>query len=131
VSAIDSVDAISVCQYDRGDGTRGPGLLGSRMLTGAEAQAELAAIRQAPVGGGPDQPEHCVDDMFGDTALVLRLHDGPTTYDMHVYYEWCFGNGFDDGTAMRELTADACVPLWGGPVAFTAGSTAPYRRCHP
>jgi hypothetical protein len=130
ISTIESVDAISVCQYDRADGTRRPGLIGSRLLTGAEAQAQLEAIQRAPVGGGPDTPESCVDDMFGDTALVLRLHEGETTYDLHVYYEWCFGNGFDDGTAMRELTEDACVPLWGGPVVFPAGSTAPYRRCH-
>ena len=130
VTTVSGVDSISVCQYDRHSGEGAPGLMGSRLLTGAAADEELAAIQQAPIGGGPDTPETCADDMYGDTAVVLRLHDGDATYDVHAYYDWCFGNGFDDGTNLRELTTAACEPLWEPPVTFVSGSSAPFRRCH-
>ena len=130
VADLEAVDAISVCQYDRTASTRRPGLTGSRILTGRAALDELRAIQAAPIGGGPDTPESCADDMYGDTAVVLRLHEGQATYDMYVYYEWCFGNGFDDGTTMRELTTAACAPLFASPVGFNSGSSASIRRCH-
>lgn len=129
VSSLESVGTISVCLYER-IGTNRPGLTGSRQLTGSAADQELAAIQAAPAGGGPDHPNNCVDDEFGDSAVVLRLHDGDATYDMHVYYETCFGNGFDDGTTLRELTRDACRPLWGDAVQVWSGSSAPFERCH-
>jgi hypothetical protein len=130
VTRLGSVDSISVCQYDRSAGTTAPGLLGSRVLEGDEASDVLAAIRAAPAGGGPDAPQHCVDDLYGDTALALRLHDDDTPHDVYVYYDWCFGNGFDDGTTRRELTRAACLPLWGGRVQLWGGSSEPFSRCH-
>lgn len=130
VADVDRVDAISVCQYDRGSGTSAPGLLGSRRLEGAPAQDLLDAIKAAPAGGGPDAPQHCVHDMYGNTALAVRLHTGGTTRDLYAYYEWCFGNGIDDGTTRRELTRDDCLPLWGGRVTLWGGSAESFRRCH-
>ena len=129
VEEITTVDSISVCQYARG-GTDKPGLLGTRLIEGDEAGDVLAAIQEAPEGGGPDAPQHCLSTMYGDTALVLRLHTGDTTRDVYVYSDWCFGNGFDDGTTRRELTAAACRPLWGGQVQQFSGSSEPFRRCH-
>lgn len=130
VSDVDRVESISVCQYDRGSGTSAPGLLGSRRIEGAPAQHLLDAIRAAPAGGGPDAPQHCVHDMYGDTALTIRLHSGGTTRDLHAYYEWCFGNGIDDGTTRRELTRADCLPLWGDRVTLWGGSAESFRRCH-
>ncbi|WP_296602581.1 hypothetical protein [Nocardioides sp.] len=130
VTDVDRVDAISICQYDRGSGTSAPGLLGSRRLEGAPAQSLLDAVRVAPAGGGPDAPQHCVHDMYGDTALTIRLHTGGTTRDLYAYYEWCFGNGIDDGTTRRELTRGDCLPLWGDRVTLWGGSAESFRRCH-
>jgi hypothetical protein len=130
VTTLAGVDAISVCQYDLARQPSEPGLLGSHVLTGSDASAELAALQAAAPGGGPDDPNNCVDYLYGDTAIVLRLHAGQTTYDMYAYYEWCFGNGFDDGTTLRELTREACLPIWGGNVLYSSGSSEPYRRCH-
>ncbi|HEY1117321.1 MAG TPA: hypothetical protein VGE43_06430 [Acidimicrobiales bacterium] len=130
VTDVDRVDAISVCQYDRGSGTSAPGLLGSRLIEGSAAQELLDAIRTAPAGGGPDAPQHCVHDMYGDTALTIRLHSGGTTRDLYAYYEWCFGNGIDDGTTRRELTRGDCLPLWGDRVTLWGGSAESFRRCH-
>lgn len=128
VTQVDDVDAVAVCQYDR---TRGSavGLIASRLLTGADADALLEGIRTAPEGGGPDSPASCTADQEGDTAIVVRLqHDGRTT-DLFVYYDWCFGNGYDDGTTRRQLTKDNCAPLFGGPVRWTSLSGAVGTLC--
>lgn len=112
-------DVIAVCRYARGD-TEAPGLLGSRQITGAEADALVRAIHAAPRGGGPDR-QTCVDDMYGDHAILLRfLPAGWTARDVaypeaYVYYDWCFGNGVFDGTAAYALTKDNCKPLFAEP----------------
>ncbi|MDQ3738708.1 MAG: hypothetical protein M3337_06025 [Actinomycetota bacterium] len=130
VASVATVDSISVCQYDLGRNEGVAGLIGSRRITGDDASNMLGAIKEAPVGGGPDEPENCSADLYGDTAVVLRLHHGGTPDDMHVYYEWCFGNGFDDGTNVRRLTQANCIPLFAPPVKFDSGSSAPFQRCH-
>ncbi|OHV33419.1 hypothetical protein BCD49_27115 [Pseudofrankia sp. EUN1h] len=131
VALLDTVDTIAVCQYDLHRPAGSPGLQASHQFRGAGAAALLAAIRAAPVGGGPDAPETCVRDMWGDTGIVLRLAAGGLTRDAYVYYDWCFGNGIDDGTAIRSLTVGDCVPLWSGRVVHWGGSSAPFEVCHP
>jgi len=130
IEEVTSVEEISVCQYDLEGGTGVPGLLGSRRITGPAARDLLAAVRAAPVGGGPDAPRQCIDDDFGSTALVLRLRSGDAVRDMYVYVESCLGNGFDDGTSLRELTAAACRPLWALPVRLISGHSQSFARCH-
>jgi hypothetical protein len=130
VTALTGVDSIAVCQYLT-HGTGQPGLLASRLLTGSAADAELTALQAAPAGGGPDQPQNCTPDGWGDTAVVLRLTTGGQTHDMYGYYEWCFGNGFDDGTSVRELTPADCSSLWADRVQLLGGSSAPFHRCQP
>jgi hypothetical protein len=130
VTRLQSVDSIAVCQYLT-HGTGQPGLLASRLMTGSAADAELLALRSAPTGGGPDEPQNCIPDGWGDSAVVLRLTSGDQTHDMYGYYEWCFGNGFDDGTAVRELTTQDCETIWGGRVQLLSGSSAPFERCRP
>jgi hypothetical protein len=130
VEDVTSVDAISVCQYDIRSGTGVPGLLASRRISGAAADAVLTAVQRAPIGGGPDQPQQCSDDQFGDTALVLRLVSGDELRDLYVYMESCRGNGFDDGTTLRELTPAACRPLWELPVRLISGHSESFARCH-
>lgn len=128
---IATVTSIAVCQYIRGDPTT-PGLTGSTMLTGDDAQAELEAIQAAPAGGGPDNPQNCAPDLYGDSALVLRLGDqDATASDLYVYYDWCFGNGFDDGTTRRAITADNCPALFSGAVQQYSGDGSTFALCHP
>lgn len=131
LAGIEAVTSISVCQYTRGDTTT-PGLTASTMLTGDDAQAELEAIQGAPAGGGPDNPQNCLPDLYGDSALVLRLGDQDSTVgDVYVYYDWCFGNGFDDGTTRRAITADNCPPLFSGAVQQYSGDGSTFALCHP
>jgi hypothetical protein len=123
--------SIVVCLYGRGDPTR-PGMLASRRLEGAEAQEVLTAIRTAPSGGGPDQPQNCLPEDFGDLALSLRLDDGDVAGpELYVTFQSCHDNGIDDGTTVRKLTPKSCRPLFGDRVQFNSGSAASYRVCHP
>ncbi|OAA29655.1 hypothetical protein UG55_1001160 [Frankia sp. EI5c] len=104
VARLDAVDTVAVCHYELPGPGGGPGLLASRELGGTEATALLAAIRAAPAGGGPDTPDTCAKDRWGDTGIVLRLSAGGSVHEAYVYYDWCFNNGVDDGTTRRALT---------------------------
>jgi hypothetical protein len=130
VTSLNGVDSIAVCQYLT-HGTGEPGLMASRLLTGAAANTELAALQSAPTGGGPNDPQNCIPDGWGDTGVVLRLTSGDQTHDMYGYYEWCTHNGFDDGSAVRELTVLDCASLWGDRVHDLTGSSATFARCLP
>jgi|GEM_PF-926342 len=130
-------DLIAVCEYVRGD-TGTPGLLASRQITGAEAEDLVRAIRAAPPGGGPDRPQNCVDDMYGDLAIVLRfLPTGWTARDVaypeaYVYYDWCFGNGIVDGTTSYQLTRENCRPLFTeAPIRMWSASSVVADVCWP
>lgn len=131
ITQVRDVTSIGVCLYDR-VGVGQSGLQGSRTIMGGEAQTVLESIQAAPEGGGPDKPQNCVDDEFGSQVLVLDLAFREALRgSVHVYFDWCFGNGFDDGTTRRALTEAACAPLWGGRVQQYGGSSEPYRVCHP
>ncbi|ONH23293.1 hypothetical protein [Pseudofrankia asymbiotica] len=73
VAHLGVVDTVAICQYDLNRPLGSPGLLASRQLGGADATTLLAAVRAAPVGGGPNAPDTCVKDRWGDTGIVLRL----------------------------------------------------------
>ncbi|MEX0428323.1 hypothetical protein AB3X52_11895 [Nocardioides sp. DS6] len=103
--------SVSVCQYARGGD--GPGLLGSRLLTGSQMGALLRGIAEAPSGSGPNAPSHCDASVPGDTAIELRYHRGgeePAT--AYVYYDACVGNGIYDADSTVRLTAADCRPLF-------------------
>ncbi|HTW17325.1 MAG TPA: hypothetical protein VMF51_19515 [Nocardioides sp.] len=128
VATVARVDSISVCQYDRLRGLDAPALMGSRRVEGSEADALLAAIQAAPLGGGPDR-RSCPEDAYGDDALAVRLHHDGTTDDLHMYYDSCRDNGYDDGTSRRELTAGNCSALFDGPVVALVYMSELHRRC--
>ncbi|HSS68705.1 MAG TPA: hypothetical protein VLK34_09140 [Nocardioidaceae bacterium] len=127
VAELTSVDSITVCSYELTPSE--PGLLGVYELTGDDAMTELHALQAAPIGGGPDRPNDCGPDDPGDDALQLRLASGAEVDTMYVFYSSCHDNGFDDGTNVRELTKDACVPLVHAPVTLTTGASASFERC--
>lgn len=129
LSEVDAVDSISVCQYDRAQELPGATLMGSHRITGQAASDLLAALKVAPEGGGPDRPETCTHDAFGDTALAIRLNGPDGVHDLHAYYDHCFGNGIDDGTTRRELTRDSCAPLFVEPVRLFHASGGIFGVC--
>jgi hypothetical protein len=128
VADLHSVDSVSVCMYSRAP-DESTALIGSRLVSGEDAEALLQGIQQAPVGGGPDNASHCMPDDYGDSAIALHLRSGDTTRTMYVYYASCFGNGFDDGTHVRDLTRDSCPLLWGDTVRLLYGDGAVFSRC--
>jgi hypothetical protein len=133
IADVHSIESITVCQYDLSD-RAAAGLVGAYEMTGAAADTELQALQDAPLGGGPDSPQSCVADDRGDSAIEIRLHTGDgaqATRTMYAYYSACHGNGFDDGTGLRELTTAACQPLFHQPVSLNFGSARPFERCHP
>jgi hypothetical protein len=130
VSTLTEVDSIAVCQYDVKTIDE-PGLIASRLLVGAPAQAELEALQSAPSGGGPNRGTGCDPQDPGLTAVMLRLTSGDATNEMYGYYEGCAGNGFDDGTSVRELTVEDCSRLWDERMYPKMGFGTAFDRCTP
>jgi hypothetical protein len=48
---------------------------------------------------------------------------------MYAFYAGCTRNGFDDGTAVRELTNADCRPLFDSRILDTEGIRPAYERC--
>ena len=131
ITRIEKAESISICQYARFPEGQRPALMGSRRLQGAEADALLAGLQTAPPGTGPDRPQNCVPDMYGDSAVSIRIHHDGASHDVYAYYHWCFGNGTDDGVQHRELTADTCAPLFDPPVVLWSYSSHLRPLCNP
>jgi len=120
VSSLTAVTAVTACKYAipwpqpaPGAGI-GPGLRASVRLTAADAQAAIDRIADAPRGGGPDEPSTCaVDYSYGEDIIVLSVTSGRTTSEIYLRYSGCDHNGFDDGVAVRSLTAEAVRPFVG------------------
>ncbi len=129
ITAVSGVESVSVCQYERGIPMDEPALMGSRTITGAEADALLRGLQSAPVGGGPDKPDQCSEDSNGDTGIALHLDQGSRTDTVFVYSDTCRGNGTDDGTEKRGLTEKTCSPLFEPPVVAWTFSTSLLGRC--
>lgn len=134
IPAPEAVESITVCHYSRIPGSRG--LDGSRQITGQAAQELVEAIRDAPRSGGPDQPQHCVPDMYGDSAIALRFfgrEDSTSPLaEAYVYFDWCFGNGIFDSTGSRHLTKANCAPLFARPpVTLWSGQRVVVEACGP
>jgi hypothetical protein len=124
VTGLTSVTAVSACRYaldnDWVDGQLR--LLSSERLEGAAASAVVEAIGNGADGGGPDTPHTCLPEgAWGDEGLVLLVeHDGGTAR-VHVRYQGCDHNGFDDGTRTHALTEEAIRPLLSGSNTVTTG----------
>jgi hypothetical protein len=118
-----------VCRYalDRATAA-GPGLLASSRLSGPAAATALAAIMAAPIGGGPDALAPCsADTAAGDEAIVLRMRSAAGESEVFLRYAGCDHNGFDDGVAVRTLTAAATDALLAGPHQQYSGSGDPAK----
>jgi hypothetical protein len=105
----DTVESISVCRYEMPSDSAAP-LLSSARITGARAQEVVGAIRSAPEGEGPDEEA----EGPGTEIAVLRITTADGVREVVMHYSGASGNGFDDGTTKRELTAAAIRPLLSG-----------------
>lgn len=106
----DEATSISVCRYSLEASTP---LLSSGRVEGTAAREVLNAIRSAPEGSGPNETGAAADDI-GTEIVLLRVitADGPR--EVVLRYSGNAGNGFDDGTTRRQLTAAAIQPLLTG-----------------
>lgn len=113
LDTVGDVDSISVCRYALGeDRLVDRPLVSSSRITGTDADDLVDALLAAPAGSGPDTPEQCVASVrHGDEVMVLRLHGGAHSQEVHVRYSGCVENGTDDGATGRELTGSVLRQL--------------------
>ncbi|MGA4669985.1 hypothetical protein ACPCG0_09345 [Propionibacteriaceae bacterium Y1923] len=136
LAAIDQVSAISLCQYEKSqvpeaEAVPGPRPVASRQLVDQDAQQLLLALKQAPVGGGPDDPETCAEDYHDAQAIVVRLWTQQGVRDAFAHVGNCRHNGIDDGTNVRTVTREWCLPLFTRPVQWTSMSGSVAGLCSP
>ena len=120
VAGLKEVSAVSACKYElaRGPSSPEPRLLSSLQVEGAAAARAIQDVARAPVGGGPDNPAQCLPSVsYGDDVIVLRVRSSAGRSDIVMRYSGCDHNGFDDGVAVRSLTAAAVAPFVAGPNA--------------
>ena len=120
VESLTGVTAMSVCRYavttPDGYPAGARPLISSSRLEGEDAAAAVAAVAAAPVGGGPDAPEHCLPEYsYGDELVVLRIESDQGPSEVVLRYSGCDHNGFDDGSTVRSLTAEAVRAVVTGP----------------
>jgi hypothetical protein len=128
VGDLTDVTSVSICKYSLSYSefvrTNGPPMLiSSARLDGAEAAAAITGIAAAPRGGGPDSPDTCLDEVsYGDDQIVLHIESAAGVSEVYFRYSGCNHNGFDDGTATYQLTADAVAPFVTGANLVTSYS---------
>jgi hypothetical protein len=115
LAGVGAVESVTITRYELGSDAPNPMLSRTRM-TGDTAAELVNAILAAPEGTGPNSPGDCAASrMFGDQAIVLRVHGTERTQEVFVRYSGCDGHGFDDGRIRRRLTAEALGPILAGP----------------
>ncbi|MGQ0632393.1 MAG: hypothetical protein ACT4P1_15340 [Sporichthyaceae bacterium] len=122
LAALADSSSVTACRYElprlgSEPAITGPSLISSLTLRGDEARLAIAALLDAPTGGGPDAPKTCSrDSSYGDEMVVLRIFAGDVENpQMHVRYSGCDHNGIDDGTSLRRLTTAALLPILAQP----------------
>jgi hypothetical protein len=129
VAALRGVTTVSVCKYELRDPSWAaqpqPWLVSGLRLDGDVADRAIRQIAQAPIGGGPDNPQDCAPDVAsGNDVIVLLVHSAAGPSEILLRYAGCVGNGFDDGITVRRLTAAAVAPFIAGPNAVHSFSGA-------
>ncbi|WP_130508030.1 hypothetical protein [Krasilnikovia cinnamomea] len=120
LATLRNVSSVSACKYELRQGydtaQQRPWLVSSLHLDGAAAERAIRQIAQAPVGGGPDQPDLALPEAaYGDDAIVLRVRSRVGLTEVMLRYSGCDHNGFDDGINVRRLTAASVAPFIAGP----------------
>ncbi|MEU4220053.1 hypothetical protein [Actinoplanes sp. NPDC026623] len=127
--------SVSACKYELSEPSvpkRGQlRLMSSLRLAGVAADRAIRQIAQAPTGGGPDVPGCPPEIAYGSDAIVLRVRSAAGQTEIMLRYSGCVGNGFDDGTGVRGLTAAAAAPFTAGPNALVMLSSPVYEVLTP
>jgi hypothetical protein len=116
---VNTVESVSVCRYALAtypamDSAAAFRLLSSSRVAGEEAKKVVGAIQSAPEGDGPNV-ENAGTASDAREIIVLRIDTVGGTREVIVRYSGQTGNGFDDGTTKRALTADALRRILAGP----------------
>lgn len=124
---------VSLCQYDLA--VSPAQLVASKALADDDdrldysARQVMAALAKASTGSGPDETSCAA---AGDTAVLVRLHDGSIPSlgsEVVVRYSGCQGNGIFTANGSHQLTAEACHAVLQRPLIFTTGHGPAGRRC--
>lgn len=118
VASLRDVSAVSVCKFKLPEDIYDaePRLISSLRLDGPAAEKAIRQVAQAPLGGGPDSPEECLPRVsYGHDGIVLLIRSAAGPTEMVLRNSGCDHNGFDDGIAVRSLTAEAVAPFIAGP----------------
>lgn len=120
---------VGLCRYLPGWGDKTSMLVASRLLDAEEGSALLTKISQAPEGLHSD--DSCLPEAYENDAFVIRVLDANGTHEVFVRLSGCKDIGFDDGTTQRQLTHEACQPLFArDPIIFDGGSSYAFERCY-
>lgn len=131
VTTADGVVEVGLCRYlDPGLEAERPNLAASRVMRGEEAEALVAAVAAAPEGVSGNA-EECVSDYDQRSGLVLRILDRTGLHDVYLRVDGCRNLGLDDGATQRQLTRDACAPVFSAdPIRFLGGQQVAMSACH-
>ena len=114
VTSLTDVSSVSACKFHLGEDSSAtnPRLISSLRLDGSAAEQAIREIAQAPLGGGPDHPGRCLPSVsYGQDVIVLFVRSAGGRSQVVLRYSGCDHNGFDDGIAVRALTAKAVAPF--------------------
>jgi hypothetical protein len=123
---VGEITGVSVCRYSiRGlpiaptgspEDLRYARLQASSRLTGPAADHLVRDLLAAPPGTGPaiSDTTTCAPADPGHDFLVLRVQGSAHSQDVLYRYDGCRENGTDDGTTLRQLTADTARQLFVG-----------------
>lgn len=119
VGTLTGIEALRACRYTSllpaADAGPTVSLFSSLRIEGDAARRAVAAVAAAPKGGGPDRPSSCTGG-YGDEAVVVQvLRAGAVLGEFVIRYSGCDHHGFDDGVAVRTLTAEAITPFLAPP----------------
>ncbi|MGA4506633.1 hypothetical protein ACQB6R_13875 [Propionibacteriaceae bacterium G1746] len=138
VTTVAAVESISLCQYakasmkDADDPSGRPSLTASAQVSGSDAAAMLAAIKRAPAGTGPNEPQNCSADYLAAMAVVVQLNTAEGPKQLYSYLGNCRHNGIDDGTTMRVAQRGWCSVVAGTkPLFIGSMSQSVAEECLP
>lgn len=117
LDGVGTAEALSVCRYavEESRDEQDP-LLSSSRFVGSAAGDVLAAVVNAPPGGGPDDPGSCsAHYALGNEVLVLDVSGIDGRQEAIVRYAGCEQHGVDDGQLLRALTGPLLHAVLGGP----------------
>ncbi|ONI66874.1 hypothetical protein BWI15_27175 [Kribbella sp. ALI-6-A] len=130
LKSVGEITGVGVCRYSIGglpiaptgggpENIRYARLQASSRLTGTAADRLVRDLVAAPPGVGPtfSDPRRCPPEPspdLGHDFLILRVQGTDHAQDVLYRYDGCRHHGTDDGSTLRQLTADTARQLFVG-----------------